>query len=104
MRMWRSHPVRFAALIGALVGLANAILIEVGGVLNKNSSAVVLMLWPASKFGSGVNESTAMQTALFLFVEVAANVLVYALIFAVPVGLIVLIRRVFASRKSRLGS
>ena len=90
--------------MGALVGLANAIVIEVGGVLNKNSSAVVLMLWPASKFGSGVNESTAMQTALFLFVEVAANVLVYGVMFAVPVGLVVVIRRTFASRKSGAGS
>jgi hypothetical protein len=45
-----------------------------------------------------------MQTALFLFVEVAANVLVYALMFAVPVGLVVVIRRAFASRKSGAGS
>jgi len=100
--MWRSHPVRFAALIGALIGFANAIAIELGGALNKNSTAALLFLWPASRFGPGISETRLTQTAIFFFVEVAANVLVFALLFAAPVGLVVAIRRAFRSRGSRL--
>ncbi len=102
MRMWRSHPVRFAALIGALFGLANVITIEFGTLLGKNSQGALLLLWPASRLGFGISESKIMQTGLLLFIEVAANVLVYALLFSIPVGLIVLIRRGFRSRKSPL--
>jgi hypothetical protein len=102
MRMWRSHPVRFAALIGALAGFANAILIEFGGALNKNSTATLLFLLPNVRVVSGITEARATQTALLLFIEFGVNILVYAFLFAAPVALIVAIRRAFASRKDRL--
>jgi hypothetical protein len=98
MRIWRSHPVLFAALVGAAVGLANAIAIEVGGALGRNSNAVLLMLLPRYPFG--LNPTGLAQSLLILFIEVAVNVLVYALMFSVPVALIVGLRRAFAGRRS----
>jgi hypothetical protein len=97
--MWRSHPVLFAALLGAAAGFANTLFIEFGGLYKKNTDALLLMIWPNAALGSGVNESTFFQAAFVLLIEVAANVFVYALLFAVPVAVIVAIRHALRSRK-----
>ncbi len=94
MRIGSNHPVRLAALIGGMVGLGVAISIEIGGAANRNSSSVIRMLLPAA--GSGVvnfSQAKLMQAAFILLMEIGANVLVYAAMFAAPVALIVLIRR-----------
>lgn len=91
MRLWRSHPVLFAALLGAVIGLANALAIEVPSLLGKPSHCALSLLQPSRPAaGSGV-----LQTAFILLVEVAANVLVYALMFALLGGLFLAIRRIF---------
>lgn len=91
MRLWRSHPVLFAALLGAAVGLANALAIEIPALLGKPSHGALSLLQPSRAVaGSGV-----LQTAFILLVEVAANVLVYALMFALLGGLFVAIRHIF---------
>ena len=87
------------SLIGSVVGFGNAVVIELGGIFHWNSSAVVLMLWPTSNLGAGFNDAKLMQSAFILVIEVGANVLAYALMFAAPVGLIVVIRRAFGGRR-----
>src|ERR1700692_3384710 len=98
MRMWRTHPIRFAALLGALFGLAMAMLIELGGILHWNSSAAILMLLPSPRFGFGFSEARLLPTVLFVFIETIANVLVYAFLFSAPVALIVGIRALASGR------
>lgn len=100
MQIWRSHPILFAATIGAVFGGANAILIELGGLLHRNSTGVLALLFPSSVYSSGVGPTTAMQTALLLLIEVAGNVLAFAVLFTAPVALFVGIRRIFSSSKS----
>ena len=99
MPMWRSHPVRFAALIGAFLGFANALITEIGGLLHKNSGGVLTMLLPPSMFGTGVNGTRIIQTAAVLVIEVAANVAVWTALFAVPVAVIVAVRRTIVGRQ-----
>lgn len=100
MPMWRSHPVRFAALLGALVGLANALIIEFGGLLHGDSRAVLPMLFPGSMFGPGINGTRVIQTASVLIIEVVANALIWALLLAVPTALVVAVRRTIGGRKN----
>ncbi|MGA9585990.1 MAG: hypothetical protein WBQ95_11725, partial [Terracidiphilus sp.] len=47
-----------------------------------------------------VNQMTALQVAPLLLIEVAGNVLGLALVFAVPVAMVVGIRRLFGGRRS----
>jgi hypothetical protein len=96
--MWRSHPVRFAALLGGIFGIAYALVIEIGGASNRNSSAVVRMLLPATGLSPALNQFSLVRAALLLLIEFGADALVYALIFAAPVGVVVLVRRAFANR------
>lgn len=95
------HPVRLAALIGGIVGLAVAVSIEIGGAANLNSSSVIRMLLPAS--GSGVvnfSQAKLMQAVFILLIEIGANMMVYAAMFAAPVAVAVLIRRTFSRRRN----
>ena len=94
----RAHPIRTAALLGAIFGLIQTLTIEIGGVLHHNSRAVLLLLAPFSSFGAAPTERTILQTSAILIIEFAANILVDALLFAAPVALIVLSLRVFQRR------
>lgn len=96
----RAHPIRTAALIGAFVGLLNALMIEMGGLLHYNTRAALLLLAPFSRFGLIPSEQTLFQLGVILFIEFAANILVDALLFAAPVALIVLLLRAFRRRPS----
>jgi hypothetical protein len=93
MRLGRSHPIFTAAVIGAAVGFLYAIAVEIAGVLQNTRHAGVLTLLPGSIAHSGMSESTLIGTVLLLFIEFAANVLVYAAMFALPVALVVAVRR-----------
>ena len=95
LRTWRSHPILVAAALGAVIGAGNAAAIEIGGVLHKNSSAVLPLLLPDR---TGVTEPGVMQTAFLLFVQFGVNILVFTLLFALPVAVIVAIRRAFQTR------
>ncbi len=101
LRLWRSHPVLFAALIGAIVGVANVLVLEIGGALQKNSGAAVLLFLPNPAQGIAINRTSILLSAFILLIEIIANVLVYALMFAAPVGLFVLLRRAFKGRRAR---
>lgn len=93
-RLWRSHPVLMAALTGAAFGVAEVLVTEIAGILHGGHDAVLpLFLTPAAT-GSHVRQLGAVQTAFVLLIDVAANVAVFALFFAVPVAIVVGIRRV----------
>lgn len=93
MRMWRSHPILFAALLGAIVGFLYAAAIEVSGQYHKSASGAFALLWRGTTPGGGANPASVMQTVFVLCVEVVGNVVGYALLFALPVALVVGIRR-----------
>ncbi len=97
-RIWRSHPILFAALIGAITGCAITLVDELSGVFRHNSSAVIQMLAPSSALG--ITETRLMRTALIMLIETAGNALGYALLFALPTAVIVAIRRIFKPRSS----
>ena len=99
MRTWRAHPVRLAALIGAITGFLVALSIEIGGAAGRNPNAVVRMLLPAADTGIMLSEGRLMQASLILVIEIVANVAVYALMFALPVAIVVLVRRVLGIRQ-----
>ena len=96
LRLWRSHPIAVAALIGALFGAGDAIAIESGGLMHRNSGGVLPLLWPA--YGSHANPANALQIAFLLLIEVAANVLVFAALFALLVALVLGIRRILKGK------
>lgn len=101
MRVSCAHPIRLAALTGGVVGLIVALSIEVGGAVNRNSGAVIHMLLPAAGYGGlRLSQVGLMQAAVILLIEIGANVLVYAAMFAAPVALAVLIRRVASRRRT----
>lgn len=99
MLSWRSHPILFAAVAGAVIGAVNSIVVELGGVLRQNNKAVLLLLWPSAQIGPGADPSTVVQTGFLLLFEFGANVLIYAALLALPVALVVGVRRAFRGRR-----
>jgi hypothetical protein len=95
-RLGRSHLISVAALIGALFGAAEAIEIELRGLMHRNSGGVVPLLWSSSVSHPG--QENALQIAFLLLIEVAANMLVFAALFALPVALVVGIRRIIKGK------
>lgn len=100
VRMAQNRPVLFAALAGALFGLASTIVGEIAGVLHKNPHSVLQFLLPAASGGYQVSAPRAMQAAVLLLIETAANVIVDALLFAAVVALVVFVRRMVRRPKS----
>lgn len=94
-RLWRSHPIAVAAIIGALFGAGESITNELGGLMHRNSGGVLTLLGPPAPRMGHVN---AIQTSFLLLIEVAANVLVFAALFGVPVALSVGIRRILKGK------
>ena len=79
-QIWRAHPVLVAAGAGALVGAANAILIEVGGIWLGKSTGVLPLLFPAARGLRGA-QTDAMQTALLLLIEFAGNLVGFSVLY-----------------------
>ena len=96
---WHRHPVLVAAGVGAVFGGGYTVLIEIGGFLHRNSSAVLPLFFPAGH-GSGAGRMNAMQAATLLLVEVVGNVVGFAILFSVPVAVVVGVRRVFKGRRA----
>jgi hypothetical protein len=97
LRLCRSHPILVAAFLGAGIGLANAIWIEIGGAANRTSEGVLRLFWASSSHASQLNP---VQTATLLFIEFAGNVIAFALLFAIPVALMVGIRRILPGKRA----
>jgi hypothetical protein len=95
VRIWRSHPVLFATIIGAIVGLGNALVMEIPALLGRPSKGVLSLLEPASRYHASAG---ALETALLLLIEIGANILVYAAIFALLGCAYIGICRIFRPR------
>ena len=74
--------------------------LKLGAFSHRNPTGVLAFLWPASRVGPGVNQATMMQSALLLFIEIAANVLVWTILIAAPVAWVVAIRRALSRPKT----
>lgn len=98
LQIWRAHPILVALAAGAVVGAANAILLEAGGLWHGNPTGVLSLFLPATH-GPRVAQTDAMQTSLLLLIEFAGNMVGFSLLFGVPVLIFVGIRRVFAGKK-----
>lgn len=96
----RAHPIRTAALLGAILGLLQTLTAEIGGVLHRNQHAVLLLLAPFSRFGAVPTEQNILRTTAILLIEFAANILVDALLLAAPVAVIVLLLRMMRRRSN----
>jgi hypothetical protein len=95
MRMWRSHPVLLTAVIGAVIGLFNAVVLMITGPYLMLSSGYLLVLWPTSILGFGFNGSSLMYSIFLGTIEIGGNALLYGCALSAPVGLVVAIRRYF---------
>lgn len=97
MPYWRAHPIRLAALLGAAFGFLSVLVTEITGVLHGNHSAVMpLLTGHSSPVHLGV-----FQTAFILLIEVLASILVWALLFALPVAVAVGIFRLLRGKHPR---
>src|ERR1700751_3288882 len=94
MHIWRSHPIWSAAGIGAIFGAGNAIALEIGGFRHRGMTGVLPFLFPSSASGIQIGRMSTLQVTLLLLIEIAGNVLGFALLFAAPVAVVVGIRRV----------
>jgi hypothetical protein len=97
IRIWRSHPVLTSAGIGAVLGAVNAIVLELGGFLDRHATGVRPLLFPTDN----VAKMTAMQVAFLLMIEMAGSVLGFAMLFTAPVALIVGVRRLLSRSKPK---
>jgi hypothetical protein len=93
--------VLFITFFGAAIGLGNALLLEIPALLGKPSRGALSLLQPSYRpvAGTGV-----MHTAFILLIEVAANVLIYSLMFFLLGWLVVGIRRIFAGNRDNSAS
>jgi hypothetical protein len=98
MHVLRNHPILVAAGAGAILGAAYTALIEIGGLTNGNSSAVLPLLFPAAH-GSSAGQMNAVQTAGLLLIEMSGNMLGFAALFSIPVAIAVGVRRLFKGRR-----
>ena len=99
MRIGRSHPIWSAAGIGAIFGAVNAMSLEIGGLRHRAMTGVLPFLFPSSASGIQIGQMSTLQVTLLLLIEIAGNVLGFALLFAVPIGVVVGIRRVVTGHK-----
>ena len=90
MPFWRAHPIRSAALLGAIVGFLDTLVVEINGVLHHHSRAVIAPLMIPHP---GAAHLGPIEAALILLIEVLANIFVWTLLFAVPVAILVAIYR-----------
>ena len=96
MRMWQSSPVLCTFGVGAMVGFATAaaLMATVGhvGVVTNN---FLFVLWPSAILGAFGFDRDRTFTLVVVIIELVSNALLYALVFATPVGLVVAIRSSF---------
>lgn len=99
MRLWRTHPVLFAALIGGLIGLANAAIVLIADPVLMLSTRFLLCLFPTSILGFGYNGSSIAYSIFLGVIEVGGNAFFYASTFAAPVALVITVRHSFGTPK-----
>ena len=96
MRMWQSSPVLCTFGVSAIVGFvtAAALMVTVGhvGVVTNN---FLMVLWPSAILGAFGFDRDRTFTLIVVTIELVSNALLYAVVFATPVGLVVAVRRSF---------
>ena len=97
MRVWRNHPIVFASLVGAVVGLVNAAIILLSDPLRPLSDRFLLYLFPTSILGFGFYDGSVAFSIFLAIVEVGGNALLYASAFAAPVAVVIAVRRQFGT-------
>ena len=98
MRPWNSRPILFTVGLGAAVGTAVAvILMSTVGHVDVVTNRLLLALWPTAVLGafSSLDQPDMLFSLTVVVVEVVGNALLYALVFSIPVGFVVAIRRSF---------
>jgi hypothetical protein len=95
--MWQSSPVLCTFGVGAIVGFATAaaLMVTVGhvGAVANNFLSV---LWPSAILGAFGFDRDRTFTLLVIIIELVSNALLYAVVFATPVGIVVAVRRSFS--------
>jgi|SRR5579863_653417 len=97
MRVWRRHPILASAGVGAVSGAVYAFAVEIDGYLRGNSSAVLPLFVPGAH-GPHAGQMNAIQTAGLLLIQVAGNMLGFAVLLSVPVVVAVGVRRILRGR------
>lgn len=94
--MWQSSPVLFTFVVGAVIGFATAaaLMLTVGHV-GVVTSHFLWVLWPSSILGAFSMDGRPNFTFAVIIVELVSNALLYAFVFATPVGLVIAVRRSF---------
>lgn len=98
MRMGRSHPVLFSFAMGATLGfLIAVVLMSTVGTLKVLMNPLLLMLWPASIVGLTDIGGPHGFTRFLILMDLVTNTVLYGFVFAIPVGLVITIRRSFGT-------
>lgn len=99
LRLWHSHPIFFASLLGGSVGLTNAAILALAvGQFSVLTSRFLFPLWPTSILAFSFLDGGSKAFLLLLLVaEFGGNALIYAIFFAAPGCLIVAVRRSFGT-------
>jgi len=97
MSIWRTRPIVFTALLGALSGSAVATIFLLTDPLRPLSTRLLLCLFPASILGFGFNGGGVAFSIFLILVEVGTNALLYACAFAAPVVAVIAVRRQFGT-------
>lgn len=99
MRWCRANPVLASTVLGASIGLANAIILALApGPLSVMTNHVLFLLWPTSIVAFEFFDADSIPFAAFLLIaEFGGNAVIYAFVFAAPVCLVVAISRSFGT-------
>ena len=101
MRVWRSNPVLFTFTMGATLGFLTAVvLMSTVGALKVPMNPLLLMLWPTSIVGLTDLGGPHGFTRFLIFMGLVTNALLYGFVFAIPVGLVITIRRSFGTAEN----
>jgi len=96
LRIWRSNSVLFTFSVGATLGFAVAAsLMFTIGPIGVITSQYLLMLWPTSILGIGDLDGSRTFVIFVRFAQLVGNAVLYGVVFAVPVGSVIAIRRSF---------
>jgi hypothetical protein len=96
VRMWQSRPVLFTFVVGAIIGFvtAAALMLTIGHV-SVVTNKFLWVLWPSAFLGAWGFDNDRAFALVVIIIELVSNALLYALVFGVPAGIVVAVRRSF---------
>jgi hypothetical protein len=102
--MRREHPICFSAIIGGMIGLLVALVLELSGPYSSPSTVtLILILWPTSIVGIAWLEPTGFNatTISMVLVMYGGNAFIYAVVASILTGLVLEIRGLFNKKDRR---